>query len=698
MTEPAAPRDRLGLAESEKVALERLALLTAAEREVFELLGLGVPPDDVARRLGRKKSTIETHIRHTGQKLGLRGIQRLTRIAILAMHAAAARTAMPSARVLDVLRAEIGRHRAARRALDEVVAATSALSDEAFFRALAQSLGEALGAEAGAILERAEVDDPTLRVIGWWTLREPAAEPPVKQIPLDRSCLGRSVTDRPRAAERPGSCPEDDLVTASQSAAQLVEPLFGAEGSLLGGIVLLGRRPLAESRSPELIVRLMGARVATELERRRSDRRLRESERRYRTLADNATDIITQLRPDGIQLYVSPAVEALLGHRPEDLVGRSAYELVHPDDIVHVGPLHGAVLANPGTPSRARFRLKHRDGALVWVESVVRAVVDPGTGRVVELLAITRDIGADQEDRERLDRSRTLLEARNRDLLDELRRHEAWWRAVVEQASDAIVVVSPDRVVRFANRRAPAAVGADMLEQIVAEDRPAAAVAIARLFPPGGLPKTGGAPSDAAGDDSPLASEVLFRCRTGSAERQREWEMRATALRVGPSIEAAVIVGLDITEESDPLRTLREQALTHRRLVESTPLGIFLHDGCEVIFANPAAARFLGHDGPERLRGVSIMDLADPAMHRTVQERVQTIIHEGATAPMLRQRLRRADGSWLHVDLVGIAGREGGRNIVQVVFSPAVTLGENGAASAPEAAIGPAAHEPEQRR
>lgn len=644
--------DRLPITDAERVALEQLPLLTAAEREVFRLIGLGIAPPAMASQLGRKKSTIETHLRHIGQKLGLRGIQRLTRIAILAAQGAQSAAQAPRGRILDVLRAEIGRHRLARTALDRVVGATSAVADEAFLRALVASLGGALGAEATAVLERDDGAPESLRIVAWWSVADGCGPPPVEVVSLDRSCLrGSKLPAAPLTsrASKAVTAPESDpLLDAVKVPAALVEPLLDAEGHLLGGIVLFARRPLPEVRSPELIVRLMGARVATELECRRAERRLRESERRYRTLAENASDVITQLNTDGVQLYVSPAVETLLGFKPDELVGRSAYDLVHPHDIAKVGPIHSGALDDPSKPQRARFRLKRHDDSLVWVESIVRAVVDQATGRVVELLAMTRDIGAEQEAIEALNRSRERLEEEAKGLMAELRRREAWWRSVVEQAADSIFVITPDRLVRFANRTAPAGVDGDVLAQIVDADRDRVRRCLDAVL----------------NDGTPGACE----CSTSDFDGIRRWDLRCAPMSVGGVIEGAIVMARDITSERAVSDRLAEREATYRRLVDSTPLGIFVHDGASVVLANPAAASLLGYPSAEAMSGIPVMELADPAMRELVERRIRGIIDEGANQPMMPQRLRRQDGTWLEAEVMGIGARESGQGMVQVVF------------------------------
>ena len=65
-------------------------------------------------------------------------------------------------------------------------------------------------------------------------------------------------------------------------------------------------------------------------ERMRIEAEIKESESRYRILADNSTDIISRLSPDGIYLYVSPACKQLLGYDQQEMIGRPAPQFLPP--------------------------------------------------------------------------------------------------------------------------------------------------------------------------------------------------------------------------------------------------------------------------------------------------------------------------------------------------------------------------------
>ena len=59
---------------------------------------------------------------------------------------------------------------------------------------------------------------------------------------------------------------------------------------------------------------------------------LREREAHYRLLANNIADIIILIDARSLLRYVSQSVEPVLGLRPEDLLGKSCFDMVHPDD------------------------------------------------------------------------------------------------------------------------------------------------------------------------------------------------------------------------------------------------------------------------------------------------------------------------------------------------------------------------------
>lgn len=125
-------------------------------------------------------------------------------------------------------------------------------------------------------------------------------------------------------------------------------------------------------------------------DRKRAEEELRESEKRFRLLADNSVDMISRHAPDGTVLFVSPSCEALSGYTPDELMGKQAELLMFPDDIEKVWK---AITALRQWEDRyvVEHRLPRKDGKVIWVETSGRVLRD-ASGNVVEIQCAVRDI------------------------------------------------------------------------------------------------------------------------------------------------------------------------------------------------------------------------------------------------------------------------------------------------------------------
>lgn len=118
---------------------------------------------------------------------------------------------------------------------------------------------------------------------------------------------------------------------------------------------------------------------------------LRQVEMHYRLFADNVQDLISLHDQAGVILYASPSAAKLLGYDPRSLVGRSVYDLVVEDDVGSLRAAHEAIARKEGGPP-AVYRLRRRDGSVIWCETTARMVVDDETGDPWRIVAVTRDV------------------------------------------------------------------------------------------------------------------------------------------------------------------------------------------------------------------------------------------------------------------------------------------------------------------
>ena len=144
---------------------------------------------------------------------------------------------------------------------------------------------------------------------------------------------------------------------------------------------------------------------------RKAEVTLRESERAYRLLAENSTDLISRHDPvTGNYLYASSASRVLFQYEPEELVGRDPYELIHPEDAPEVRRVHTLMLGQTSTYTLT-FRARCKDGTFVWCETLTHSVRDPKSGEMIEIHCSTRDISARRRAEQELRESRELLQA-----------------------------------------------------------------------------------------------------------------------------------------------------------------------------------------------------------------------------------------------------------------------------------------------
>src|SRR5207237_7504246 len=78
-------------------------------------------------------------------------------------------------------------------------------------------------------------------------------------------------------------------------------------------------------------------------------RHLDQSAARFRSVVQNASDVVTILGADSTVVYASPAAEQVWTIAPEDLIGRQLFELVHPDDLPAARAHLGEALKRPAT-------------------------------------------------------------------------------------------------------------------------------------------------------------------------------------------------------------------------------------------------------------------------------------------------------------------------------------------------------------
>ena len=119
-------------------------------------------------------------------------------------------------------------------------------------------------------------------------------------------------------------------------------------------------------------------------ERKEAEEALRRSEERFRSLVQNAADIIVILEADGTIRYVSPAIARVLGLQTEDVVGKNAAAFVDPIDRTGAIRIFAEAKKEPGIRPPVEFRIRREDGAWRHLEiNRTNLLEDPAVGGIV---------------------------------------------------------------------------------------------------------------------------------------------------------------------------------------------------------------------------------------------------------------------------------------------------------------------------
>jgi diguanylate cyclase (GGDEF)-like protein/PAS domain S-box-containing protein len=111
----------------------------------------------------------------------------------------------------------------------------------------------------------------------------------------------------------------------------------------------------------------------------------------FELLAETLGEMVSRHAPDTTYTYASTAAHDLFGYEPEELVGHTAYEFLHPEDIDDVRGAHSTLLSGCDRID-IRYRHRHKRGDYVECEASARAIRD-GAGALTELIVVKRDIG-----------------------------------------------------------------------------------------------------------------------------------------------------------------------------------------------------------------------------------------------------------------------------------------------------------------
>jgi PAS domain S-box-containing protein len=324
--------------------------------------------------------------------------------------------------------------------------------------------------------------------------------------------------------------------------------------------------------------------------RKQVEEALRGSERRFRSIIENAHDGITLISADGITLYESPSVEGIIGRKPEQMVGVPMHQDVHPDDLPIMAERFAKIIGQPGATEAIRLRVRHSDGSWRWIEGTgTNLLHDPALQAIV---CNYRDVTEHKLAEEALTQS------------------EEKYRLLTESMSE--VVWATDASLFFTY------VSPSFERQTGYSAEEAAGLTPMHLMAPDSL--------DQYHSLSAAISEELSGGPRGPGGETRSWTVEAEVVGKDGSTywgettinilrnalgEAAGVMGVarDITERRQAVEAVRDSEEKYRSLVENSSDHIFMvnREGT-VLSLNTTASKLLGQR-PDDIIGKNVREL-----------------------------------------------------------------------------------------
>ncbi|MDM8001058.1 MAG: PAS domain S-box protein [Dehalococcoidia bacterium] len=307
-------------------------------------------------------------------------------------------------------------------------------------------------------------------------------------------------------------------------------------------------------------------------DRKKAEEALRRSEGRFRQITENMLDAVSLVDANGIMQYVSPSHERILGYRPEDLVGKSVFDFVPPEDV------EGLIASLDGIHEKGeityQYRFRHADGHYLWGEASARVIRDDN-GNVTGYVIAGKDI----TDRKKAEEA--------------LKESEAKYKRLFETTQTAMEVISMETgLVVLANEATARMFGFASPEEVVGQDP-------MKYLRPEDVGWVSAKMAQAVADESwEEVAELQVRTNDG----RRIWvsgTVRPTEYQGKPALLVSL---LDITSRKRIEETLRESEEKYRLLTEKTNDIIYTTDlNLNNTYVSPSVERILGFKPEEYL-------------------------------------------------------------------------------------------------
>ncbi len=324
----------------------------------------------------------------------------------------------------------------------------------------------------------------------------------------------------------------------------------------------------------------------------RREEKYREEIARFSRITSSMLDAIAELDSEGKFLYLSPSHEQIFGFKPEERIGQSAYQFIHPRDVDVVRHAIAEYIEKRGSAA-IEYRCRRGDGTYCWVESV-SSFVFGANGQVAGFVISTRPI----EERRKAEMA--------------IRESEKLYRNVIENIRDVFFRIDQDGIIRMISPSGARLLGYESADEMLGRNllneflaRPEERQKFLRA-----LDETGFV------DDY----EISLKTKHGTLIRVAascRYDYNLDAMPQG--IEGTI---RDISARKQVEDEIRKSEEKFRKLAEASTVGISIIDGERFVYVNPMTCQMSGYSEEEYLSR-PIRDFVTPDSRNVIIQRAK---------------------------------------------------------------------------
>jgi len=375
-------------------------------------------------------------------------------------------------------------------------------------------------------------------------------------------------------------------------------------------------------------------------ERKQAEKEVRESEKKYRLLADNIDDVIFVLDMNLNCTYVSPSVKILMGYEPEELLKQSAIGTMTPSSwnlitktLSEIIELEKSEQGENSIYQTLQLEMKRKDGTTVWTE-VNASYIRDENHQPVSIMGVLHDI------------------TKHKRAEEELKKSEENFRRSLDDSPLGVRIVATKGETVYVNQAALDIYGYDSIDEM--KRIPVKVRYTPQSYAEYKIRKK----KREQGELAPSEYEISIVRKNGTVRHLLAFRKKI----MWNGVKNAQIIYQDMTERKQAEEKLRRSEEKYRSLVENSQEGIFQStaEGSHIT-VNQAFANILGYDSPEEVLATISNIPHQIYVNPDDRAKVLQLIEKEGLVKGYEAEFYKKDGSrtWVSINMHAVRDNEG---------------------------------------